>query len=122
MVEETDLDKVVRMRKELSDTFARSEVATKEVISHFTKDGSRVDPDSELIETLEVFDFAVPPGYVEANYGLTLNLGNYESARCDVTIKVPCYVEEMDRALKFASSKAEKVIQDEVVKIKGPRK
>ncbi len=100
----------------------KREVITKMVSGHFTKSGKRISPNSEFSEQLEILDFDGPYGSVSVKYGLTIDLGNYESARCDVLITVPCYTEELDRALMFASSKAEKAIQSEVAKIKGPRK
>lgn len=53
-------------------------------------------------EVLGVVKFETTPAIVRRGYGLTLNLGNYESARIDVSIELPCYVEDIDRADEFA--------------------
>lgn len=70
-------------------------------------------------ETLEVRTFAAPPAQVELGYGLTLNIGNYESARVDVKISVPCYREETDAAYEWARGWAEERMRREVNEIKN---
>jgi len=75
-------------------------------------------PSSE--ETLiEVKKFITEPAKVTAGYGMTLNLGNYESARVDVGVTLPCYVEEIDEAYKEAVRLADEWIDAQVSKIKG---
>jgi len=54
-------------------------------------------------EFLDVRRFETAPAEVGFSAGLTLNLGNYESARIDVSVKVPCYREELDEAYAFAT-------------------
>lgn len=46
--------------------------------------------------TLRVSKFISTPAVVSVKGGATVNLGNYESARIDVTLSVPCYPEEID--------------------------
>jgi len=53
-------------------------------------------------EVLTVRPFVVEAAEVSLTRGLTVNLGNYESARIDVGLKVPCYLEEAADAYKFA--------------------
>lgn len=67
---------------------------------------------------IEVRRFDVEPAYVRANYGLTINLGNYESARCDVSVTLPCYVEEIPAAFDRAWEIAKAQIQTQVKSIK----
>lgn len=45
---------------------------------------------------LRVSAFVTTPATVSVKGGATINLGNYESARIDVMLSVPCYVEEID--------------------------
>jgi len=75
--------------------------------------------DSGGEEELEAQIFEVEPAWVEASYGLTINLGNYESARCDAGVKLPTYVEEIPEAFKRAWSLAEEEVQKQVEEIKG---
>src|SRR4051812_42401043 len=53
-------------------------------------------------EVITVHRFLTEPAKVSVSKGLTLNLGNYESARIDVSVVVPCYREELDWAYKYA--------------------
>jgi hypothetical protein len=41
---------------------------------------------------------------VGSTLGVTINLGNFESVRCDTHVTLPCYpdTENMDKATKFA--------------------
>ena len=44
-----------------------------------------------------------PMAEVGFSAGMTLSTGPYESARVDVSIKVPCPVEEIDQVYSFAN-------------------
>ena len=46
--------------------------------------------------TMEIRPFETHPATVSVKGGATVNLGNYESARVDVLLTVPCYLEEVD--------------------------
>lgn len=70
-------------------------------------------------ETVEVKGFVVPPAHIEVGYGLTLNLGNYESARIDVKMNIPCYREEADDAYEHARQWAEQRIRREVAEVRA---
>jgi len=65
-------------------------------------------------EEIEVRAFAVPPCEVHASYGLTLNLGDYESARVEAKIVVPCYYEERFEAFKDAWQICHDQVQERV--------
>jgi len=69
-------------------------------------------------EEIAVRTFVTNPAMVEIGYGLTLNIGNYESARIDVRVSLPCYVEETDQAFAFAKKWTEERIQTEVKEIR----
>lgn len=69
-------------------------------------------------EEIAVRTFITNPAMVEIGYGLTLNIGNYESARIDVRISLPCYREETDDAFAFAKKWTEDRIQTEVKAIR----
>lgn len=70
-------------------------------------------------EHFEVQTFEVEPAWVKAGYGMTINLGNYESARCDVGVTLPTYVEEITEAFKRAWAIAEEEVQKQIADIKG---
>jgi len=67
---------------------------------------------------LGVREFEVEPAYVKAGYALTLNLGNYESAKCEAGVTLPCYVEEIKEAFDEAWRIAEEEIQEQVAKVR----
>ncbi len=72
---------------------------------------------NEQIE-LEVHTFEVEPAWVKASYGLTINLGNYESARCDAGVTLPSYVEEIEDTFKEAWKIAEDQVQKQAKELK----
>ena len=62
---------------------------------------------------------------VTRGYGLTLNLGNYESARFDVTITMPCYPEDVEACDEWCRAWAEERTKQEMASVrgsKGPKK
>ena len=69
--------------------------------------------------TLSVRTFVTQPATVELGYGLTVNIGNYESARVDVKLSVPCYREESEAAYEWARTWVEERVRKEVVEIKN---
>lgn len=52
--------------------------------------------ENTVSETIKVRPFVTEPANVSMKSGVTINLGNYQSARVDIMISVPCYVEEID--------------------------
>jgi hypothetical protein len=73
--------------------------------------------DSE--EVVEVKKFETTPAVVRRGYGLTLNQGNYESARIDVSVEVPCYLADLKRADEFAAKFCEERVRKEVAEARG---
>lgn len=54
-----------------------------------------VGADEETKEVIHVRKFVTEPAYVRVNAGVTINLGDYQSMRIDVSVSVPCYAEEI---------------------------
>lgn len=82
----------------------------------------RGQPTSELSarnELMEVRQFLTEPAKVGCAYGLTINLGNFESARVDVSVSMPCYVEELDAAYTQAKKWVEDRLQAEVETVRA---
>ncbi len=75
---------------------------------------SRHYPGSEemTFEDLEIKYFETQPALVQAKYGLTINLKNYESARVDASVTLPCYVEEIPAAFNKAFEIAEERVKE----------
>lgn len=70
-------------------------------------------------EVVHVHDFDGPVARIRRGYGLTMNLGNYESARFDVVLELPCHVEDIDAADDFAKAWVEKRCEAEVAEVRG---
>jgi hypothetical protein len=47
-------------------------------------------------ERIRIRPFVSHPASISVKAGITINLGNYESARVDVMMTMPCYPEEID--------------------------
>ena len=71
-------------------------------------------------EVVSVHNFDGPVARVKRGYGLTMNLGTYESARFDVTLELPCHVEDVDAADEFAKAWVEKRCEAEVAEVRTP--
>lgn len=73
-------------------------------------------------EVVEVRDFKAKPAVVKRHYGVTLNLGNYESARIEVGVEVPCYMEDVELADEWAKKWCEDRLRAESGAIKADSK
>jgi hypothetical protein len=63
-------------------------------------------------DIIAVHEFATEPAKVTVEYGLTMNLGDYNSAKLTVSVTVPCYKEEIDDAYEFAQAWAEQRLEE----------
>jgi hypothetical protein len=72
------------------------------VSAQFSKAGKPVGDEDVSENMIQVDCFETTPAEVEAKMGLTINLGNYESLRVDVGVKMPCYKEEIEKAQALA--------------------
>ena len=70
-------------------------------------------------ETAEVVEFKTKPAAVRRSFGVTLNQGNYESARIDVSVEVPCYLEDLALADEYARNFCEERLRAEVLMLKA---
>jgi len=69
-------------------------------------------------ETLAVHSFVTAPASVSVEMGMTINLGNFESARVTVSVSVPCYKEEVESAHAYARKWVEDRVVEESKKIR----
>lgn len=90
----------------------------KEVTATVARTYGKIGAPETKDETIEVKTFVTQPATVEIGYGLTLNIGNYESARVDVKVSVPCYREETDAAYEYAKTWAESRVKQEVAAVR----
>jgi len=68
---------------------------------------------SEAEDVIAIHKFETEPAKVTVDYALTMNLGNFESAKIGVSVTVPCYTEEIDKAYEFAQAWAEERLSKE---------
>ena len=78
-----------------------------------------VHSESHTEELVAVHLFRGPVALPRRGYGLTLNLGDYESARVDVGITVPCYLADVVAADQWASEWCSSRLTKEVREIRG---
>jgi hypothetical protein len=97
----------------------KCENLTVTVLKQYKKGGHIVDDelDEEVID-VKAFPDNVEPAKVYRSYSLTVNLGNYESAKVSVGVTVPCYLEEMEDADKYAADFCTKRVIEERNEIK----
>jgi hypothetical protein len=81
--------------------------------------GKRGAGETVTEEVVAVRKFVVEPAKIGVSKGLTINLGNFESARIDVSIQVPCYAEEAAEAFEYASAFVEDRLTTERAAIRG---
>lgn len=68
---------------------------------------------------IQVGVFKTDPARVVMQKGLTINLGNFESARVTVGFECPCYVEETQQIADALNAMIEAKLQQEVMDIRG---
>ena len=67
-------------------------------------------------EKFTVRPFASEVAHVSVRKGLTRNLGDFESARVDVTLTMPCYPEEALTVFEAVNEAVEDMVSDEMKK------
>jgi len=86
-------------------------------------DGKTIDVSTPL--EVQVFEPGAVVAHVRVSNGATINLGNYESLRVDISVEIPCYKEEAPGAIMAASHLIDAYLEDEIEKtrkiIKGGR-
>lgn len=73
-------------------------------------------------EKIKVRPFLTETANVGVKYGMTIPMGDYSSARIDIMINAPCYVEEMLEVFKQCSVMADDLLSKEIQKVKGEEK
>ena len=84
---------------------------TAVVERNFTKNSVETSDQDEEIVSIQ--KFVTTPAEVEVGIALTMNLGNFESAKLSVHLRVPCYSEEKDEAFDFAQRWVEERVMKE---------
>ena len=106
----------LRPKKNDTDSQIKTENGLLYVSRHYNGEEESEDASESIIE---IKDFETTPARVNLKYGLTMNMGNYESVRVDVGIDIPCYVEEIDAAYKKAQEFVIEKINQEKNEVRG---
>jgi hypothetical protein len=88
------------------------------VSRQFFRSGKEVSRAKETEETIDVHRFVTEPAKVMVEMGMTVNLGNFESARVSASLTVPCYLEEHEDAYAYARKFVETRVIDEAKEAK----
>ena len=95
----------------------KQESSTIHVKRQFVVEG-KVLSTEENEETIAVHKFVTEPGAVGLSAGMTVNLGDYESVRVEVTSHMPCYREEEEEAWAFVKDKVEKRLGEQLREVR----
>lgn len=95
----------------------RTEEASASIETQRTLSGKKQPVEVENTN-LGIHVFLTEPAVVSLEYGVTINMGNYESCRLVVGIRMPCYKENVEPAYAAASAWVEGKIKEQIVDIK----
>jgi len=73
-------------------------------------------------EVIQVRSFVTEPAKVSVRMGATVNLGNMEFGRVDVSLEMPCYVEEIDSVYADVLGWVDEKLDAVVKEMEGDRK
>jgi len=78
-----------------------------------------VGVNKQRVKKLKIRPFVTDTAHVSVKYGVTIPTQEYGSARVDVMMSAPCYVEEMVDTYKQIRELVDKLISAEVDRIEG---
>lgn len=99
----------------------KSKAATTVTVTRTYRASGKDVSEEQDSDNLNVRTFVTEPAKVRLGYGLTINMGNYESARVEVSIEVPCYAEEVDAAYAYAEEWVTRRIESEKKNVETKR-
>ena len=103
----------------LQELLKQLKLYRREVKLKVTKTYRGSEEDHE--NTLVVKTFVSHPATVTVKYGRTINLGDYESARIDMQLSLPCYIEEVTSAFSYADNMVKELLTQEVGALNGKK-
>lgn len=90
-------------------------------IVHFRKeykDGKLIVESEEGSEEIAIRKYNFKPSTVHVGLGYSINLGDYNNAKVNVGITVPCAREEIEDAYQYADSTVTKLLREKVMEVK----
>ncbi len=101
----------------LQELLKQLKLCRKEVKLKVTRTYRGREEDQE--NTLVVKTFVTNPATVTVSYGRTVNLGDFEFARIDMKLSLPCYVEEIPSTFSYADNMVKELLSQEVGALNG---
>lgn len=104
------VDRIVRSGTSRARSAAKAEVGKRTTNASMTHRKEVIEDTTQSEELGQTyFPPGVEPAFVRVAAGQTYNLGNYESMRLDVSVTLPCRVEDIEdtyaRASEFVADK-----------------
>jgi hypothetical protein len=108
-------ERIVRSGSARARTAAKTEVGKRQANAKMTHRGEVLE---EVTQEQRLGESSFPPGvepaFVRVAVGQTYNLTNFESLRLDVSVTLPCRVEDVeDTYLRASEFVAEKLLEEE---------
>ena len=98
----------------------KSTAVRKQAVAHEVKvtvSETKFNQTTEEKQLIQIRPFATDPAHICVKLGRTINLGNYESAKIDVSVDMPCYVEECQRVYREVMDFVQERLTEEVAKV-----
>jgi hypothetical protein len=109
-----DPKRIIRTKAAQARSAAKEEVGRRATSTQYSHRKEIIE-DTTQAETLGTSKFppGVEPAFVRVSVGSTYNLGNFESLRLDVSVTLPCLVEEVEDTYSRASEFCAEKLQEE---------
>jgi hypothetical protein len=105
------------------DAAPRAEARRQVTVRKMYKTGQVVtkEDNSEVDIQIGIPVVNVPMAEVEAHSSMTINMGNFESVKLELSVRLPCYPEELADAFRAAKNFVDTHLNSEVQAIRGYR-
>lgn len=117
-----DQPRVIRPKAAATRQAASQEIAGRASVQTDYRKGKVTQQETARQEMLETGHFppGVEPAIVRVGVGNTINLGNFESMRIDISVTLPCPVQDIEETYRRASEYASEFMAEEEAVWLGP--
>jgi len=117
-----DQPRVIRPKAAQTRQAASQEIAGRATVQTDYRRKKTTEQETARQESLDAgyFPPGVEPALVRVGVGNTINLGNFESMRIDISITLPCLVEDIEDTYRRASEYASEFMAEEEAVWLGP--
>jgi hypothetical protein len=99
---------------------------TKKAVKELTSEDGQVEVTSTVIgmpttkgKPIKVRPFITAPAHVEVHKGAWFPTGDMRGAKLDITVRMPCYVEEIPAIYKQVNALVDKLMEKEYRRLSG---